>query len=814
VSVDVDRGVSASGSADPWSGWLASRPAAPALLGLLALVAVLFWPVLFQGRVFYHRDIHLQWQPHMEAAVGAVAAGSWPLWNTSVAFGQPLLANPNTQLLYPTTWLNLFLQPWTSYTILVVAHVLLAAAGTYLLGRRYGISRTGAFVAAAAWVAGGPFLSLADLWNHLCGAAWIPWAALAAERVAAEGRARDALLWGASIAAPVLAGSPEAALMAALGSVCLALAGHARRLIASGRALRVLALSLAAAAYAILLSAGQWMPSLELAQRSVRTALPDALRTYWSLHPFGLLEMLFPTFLHRLPLHWEIRGTLFEHREPFFASVYLGLGTWALVAAALTRPRDPRRAVLLGLVALTVVFALGRHAFLYDVAMQLVPALRTLRFPSKLLILASFAWALLAGLGIDEWRQGGRRTMTTIAAVLLIALVTAISLGALARYGAEAWGSALLSRGQRLESFTELLRPIQGRAVQAAVVALALLALWPKRVRVRLGEPILAALVAAIVVADLAAAHRTLHPTATPDLFLYRPPAVQVVRPAAGQRVFVYDYFVAGKSAQYLGHRGSYRTRVPEENWPFRHFEALALRDVLFPSVIGTWGLEAGYTIDPLNLFPPELQALTALLHRAEGTPAHRRLLQLGAIGTVAALHREGFEGLLPVATLPTLMAEPLHVFHVPDALPRAFAVSGVRMAEGRDALRLLVDPAFDPHREVVLAGDVSPAPAAPGVTGQVRVVRHAPDEVQIEAELNGPGYVVLLDGYDPGWNATIDGRPTRVLRANTAFRAVAVAPGRHAITFRYRPSAVVRGMALSLLAVLLGAVVAVRVRR
>ena len=62
---------------------------------------------------------------------------------------------------------------------------------------------------------------------------------------------------------------------------------------------------------------------------------------------------------------------------------------------------------------------------------------------------------------------------------------------------------------------------------------------------------------------------------------------------------------------------------------------------------------------------------------------------------------------------------------------------------------------------------------------------------MRLEAELSQAGYVVLVDGYDPGWRATIDGRGVPVLRANVAFRAVAVPPGRHVIEYRYRPTSV-----------------------
>jgi uncharacterized membrane protein YfhO len=77
---------------------------------------------------------------------------------------------------------------------------------------------------------------------------------------------------------------------------------------------------------------------------------------------------------------------------------------------------------------------------------------------------------------------------------------------------------------------------------------------------------------------------------------------------------------------------------------------------------------------------------------------------------------------------------------------------------------------------------------------------------------MEAPGYVVLLDGWSPGWEATIDGVKTRLLRANLAFRAVHVPLGRHTIHMIYRPRAAVIGLLVSAFASI-GIVVALAVR-
>jgi hypothetical protein len=149
-----------------------------------------------------------------------------------------------------------------------------------------------------------------------------------------------------------------------------------------------------------------------------------------------------------------------------------------------------------------------------------------------------------------------------------------------------------------------------------------------------------------------------------------------------------------------------------------------------------------------------------------------------------------------------------LAVFENPNALPRAYRVPAALREPPRlkAALRAMTADAFDPRRRVLLDDPPRPLLRAartgredPGAS--VEIERYEDERVLLRTRGRRAGVVVLTDAYDPDWEATLDARPVALLRANTAFRGVAVPPGEHVVEMRYRPAALRRGAFLALAA-------------
>jgi hypothetical protein len=137
-------------------------------------------------------------------------------------------------------------------------------------------------------------------------------------------------------------------------------------------------------------------------------------------------------------------------------------------------------------------------------------------------------------------------------------------------------------------------------------------------------------------------------------------------------------------------------------------------------------------------------------------------------------------------------------IYEILDALPRAYVVHRARViADDEAALAAMASPSFDPARTAILAAgrEIDTAPASePCVT----VETYAPEKIILSASLSTSGYLVLSDTRYPGWQATVDGEPATIERANVHFRAVYLPTGTHTVRFVYRPTSYFVGIGIS----------------
>jgi O-antigen/teichoic acid export membrane protein len=151
-----------------------------------------------------------------------------------------------------------------------------------------------------------------------------------------------------------------------------------------------------------------------------------------------------------------------------------------------------------------------------------------------------------------------------------------------------------------------------------------------------------------------------------------------------------------------------------------------------------------------------------------------------------------------------------VRIYENGDVLPRAFALPNGEV-EHPELLTHLA--AFDPRQIVLIDGSTlvsapSPSPAEPLPSGSwplqpATVVSYASNEVLIDVNMPGPGWLVLTDSYFPGWKAYRSDPPSApaptaaqaseeselaIVRADGNFRGVYLEAGAHRVRFKYTP--------------------------
>ena len=141
----------------------------------------------------------------------------------------------------------------------------------------------------------------------------------------------------------------------------------------------------------------------------------------------------------------------------------------------------------------------------------------------------------------------------------------------------------------------------------------------------------------------------------------------------------------------------------------------------------------------------------------------------------------------------------PFTVYENRDAFPQAFVVPRAEPLPERSRVLSALKQAD--LRQVVFLEDFEPPGGLPDSSGRFRratISTYEPNHVVVEVDCDSPGYLVLSDPWYPGWSCTLDEHPTRLYRANYAFRAAAVPAGKHTVRFDFDPISYRRGRVIS----------------
>lgn len=383
------------------------------VLIIVALTLLFFYKLAFTELILARGDTYVYFYPYWDARDAALGNGELPLWTNDLFMGAPLLANPQLGTFYPPNWLTIPLNAPDSVRVSILMHIAWAFLGAYLLARRVvNIDMMPAIVAGTIFALGGYIGAHVEQINQLQGLAWLPWLFLCFDRAQHHPHVYVPLL-GICWAMQILSGHTQTVFIAGVGLGVYMVVHPLRKTLGRGtrggdilRSFMYLAL---ATGIAVIIALPQLLPTQELISLSNRgDGLNPQEATAFSLHPFLIGRGLLPSY----------------DAQPFSEYIgYIGVvGIGLAVIGALHS--DKRRWVWVILVAIGLVFALGRNTPVY-LTLASLPGFNLFRVPARWLALAALGAAMLAGLGVqaiihNTLQRHLRVIMVTVGIVVLL----------------------------------------------------------------------------------------------------------------------------------------------------------------------------------------------------------------------------------------------------------------------------------------------------------------------------------------------------------------------------------------------------------
>jgi len=376
----------------------------------LVLPGVVLFPAWRLGGLGAGEDDLLYYYPSRAFFRESLQAGRLPWLNPWTGLDRPYVADPQSAVFYPTTWLFAVLPTAWGYGASLWLHYSLALWGAYrLLRARGGPYRDSSAAAGVDWRAAlfgavafafcGFLLAHRTHFTMQHGAAWMPWVFWRMRRYAHEGGVRR-LVWVALPAAlQCLSGHVQMAALTALGTLVFLWFDGAP----GGKAWRSRAVARWALAWicAAGLFAVQLLPTLDylaLCSRADRGLL-DFLENSWN--PLTLVAWVMPMLLgQRTPNFFAQRWWGPSHQVEQIA--YIGILPLLLAVAALRGGWwDTRRRAWIALAAFALLLALGQFAPLAPL-LYLVPGSNVFRVPARALLLVDLAAVALAAVMVHD----------------------------------------------------------------------------------------------------------------------------------------------------------------------------------------------------------------------------------------------------------------------------------------------------------------------------------------------------------------------------------------------------------------------------
>ncbi|MBI1806083.1 MAG: YfhO family protein [Ignavibacteria bacterium] len=529
------------------------------------------------------------------------------------------------------------------------------------------------------------------------------------------------------------------------------------------------------------ISAYTYLPAQEYARYSIRGGgvagmqggLDYDYATNWSFHPFEMMNYIIPSFFgFSTPFYW---GWM-----PFTEStVYVGIVPLLLAIIALIYRRTRLTWFLAGFSVVMLLISFGKHfGILYNLMFYYFPYFNKFRVPALILHLMPITIGILAAQGFMVLSDMNERAkdfdlvkMKKRLTIALIVIGALLVLGFIAndtiysslssfmfqksddlqqlrqQYGAQA--QQVLGQLKRLRFDLLWKDYVKFAFIGGASIGLLIIFVQRKIKTQTLGVGLVVILLIDLIILD--------------TKFIEPKPKASIV-----------EHFQPDATTQFLLRDTSLYRIYPiggtfqDNTWMYH----------LISSVGGYSPAKLKIyqeMIDSVGLNPPKL-------------PLNMNVLSMLNAKYIIVPGRLPGDSTLRIVNVD--QEKQLVTYQNPAVLPRAFFVEGTVIARSKsEVFAQLNSPVWNPAKTAVLEKEPSVKPTKSDSTA-IRNLKHTAHVITMETYSTQASLLILSEAYYPaGWKAYVDDTETEIYKTNYVLRSIIVPGGKHSVEFRFGPT-------------------------
>lgn len=747
------------------------------LVILIILVEAFFYKVLFMGHNFFWRDILSHSYPAKKILIDAINAGYYPLWNQFVSTGIPYLADLSNQPLYIFNLLFILLPANLAINATILLHYLLGALFMYLFVNLMVENKYICIFSALSFTLSGYCLSLSCNLEYLTPVIWLPAAFWAFYKFIHTSKTFYILLCAVSLAMMIFGGEP----MAFYYTVGFLFVRTLFELKDKTSFIKHFVLLALVVAVSIAFSSVQLLPAVELTHLSARAAgLTFTEATTWSFNPYRMLEFIIPFFFGRnfpYPQYWGVSLQSGGFSVPWAEAVYIGAIPFVLAMFSFFINRIKEKYYWLTVLLISFILAFGCFTPIYKLLFNILPFMSSFRYPEKLILFATFALCVLAGLGLKDLIEHkfytlGNKFLIIPGILLLISLLATF-------LPFDMFLNVQNMKISGLLSVVEISNNIKFGLIYFSIIVASVCFIWYWNKLKDKKSTSFILIVILITFFDALYINSRSYITTTTNLLAE------------------------------INSSESYIKAGWDKKYPPRVYFSSSLSD--------TTGLNLNKINDIrlLNNFHPLIAAfwLNNLI------PNRSIIYQINTFNTVTSLTLKNINAVSEVLMNQNLPAF-VKLFNIDYVMcSKSDASKFIALSDRyiESANNVILQPENTLPRAIITSemlnsttimrevGNYQP------VSNEAKIVNYTNNKVVITVNNEDGGYLCLFDSYYPGWKVFVDGKSSELLKIAELYRGVKLKKGKYDVIFLFDPLIVKIGLFVTVLGFLLAVILTLK---